>query len=81
MDAERVNDLDIMDELGLISMDLSSFLHELSSFDFLSERYILAEGYCEIRGWFFTSQQYQQWLKGKPWQLCCYGELRCGKVS
>ncbi|EMC91825.1 hypothetical protein BAUCODRAFT_126802 [Baudoinia panamericana UAMH 10762] len=59
----------------------TAFLARLSSFDFSTVRTELLSDYCEVRKWFFQSQQYQQWLKGKPWQLRCYGEPRCGKTT
>lgn len=60
--------------------DEQAFLEKLSPFDFRSEHDDLLDGYSEVRSWFFDSMQYQEWLKGKPWQLTCYGEPRCGKV-
>ena len=61
--------------------DEQAFLEKLSPFDFRTEHENILAGYSEVRGWFFRSMQYQEWLKGRPWQLCCFGEPRCGKAS
>lgn len=61
--------------------DKEAILDKLSSFNFRRSQTEMLSSYCEVRHWFFRSQQYLHWCKGRSWQLCCYGEPRCGKVS
>ena len=58
-----------------------ALLRGLSKNDVKTKQHDLSQGYLEVRGWFFESLQYREWLKGRPWQLCCYGEPECGKAS
>ncbi|KAF2229952.1 hypothetical protein EV356DRAFT_509900 [Viridothelium virens] len=57
-----------------------AFLHELSPFDFKQTQKKQLKGYIEMRSWFLDSEQYMNWLQGKSWQLCLYGDRGCGKV-
>ncbi|KAI9663678.1 MAG: hypothetical protein M1821_007168 [Bathelium mastoideum] len=58
-----------------------AFLHELSPFDFKQTQKKQLKEYSEIRSWFFDSEQYMNWLRFKPWQLCLYGHRGCGKTT
>ncbi|KAL9068014.1 MAG: hypothetical protein Q9157_006630 [Trypethelium eluteriae] len=57
-----------------------AFLHELSPFDFKQTQKKQLKGYIEMRSWFLDSEQYMNWLQGKSWQLCLYGDRGCGKT-
>lgn len=55
-------------------------LHSIFPTDYRKRAAYLSQDYQEVRQWFYQSHAFLEWLKGKSWHLCCYGERRSGKV-
>lgn len=63
------------------SKNSEDLLNDISSLSIRDVEQSLLLRYFEVRTWFFSSPEYLNWLEGRPWQLHCYGECGCGKVS